>query len=50
MSEVVVIAKSVRQIVEGIAAGRSKQQSIPILDRFLKVQTDIDLEFNFTDF
>src|ERR1017187_1482295 len=50
MSEVVVIPKSIRQIVEGLSAARTKQQSIPVLDRWLKSQTDIDLEFNFTDF
>jgi hypothetical protein len=50
MSEVVEIPKSVRQIVEGLSAARTKQQSILVGDRFLKTQTDIDLEFNWADF
>ena len=50
MAEVVKDPKSNTKIVETLRAERTKQESITILDRFLKPQTAIDLEYNFTDF
>ena len=50
MSEVVKDPKSNRNIEATLLAERIKQESIPIADRFLKPQTAINLEFNYTDF
>ncbi len=50
MSEVIITANSVKQISEGLVAASSKQLSIPMVDRYLKSQTDTDLAYNVVNF